>query len=69
MRKETSLYKLLTPKELAVLAFKYCADHDAAEAERVCASVPRSTYITTDMQYRVHLENISTVVLLWGMEY
>lgn len=64
-----NLYKSMTPKELANIAFSYITDRDETALNRVLENVPRRTYSLPDAEYLRKLERISTTAMYWGMMF
>ena len=64
-----NLYKNMTPKELASLAFSHIAHTDEKALNEIILHVPRYTYHIPDAVYRHHLERISITAMYWGMTF
>ena len=64
-----NLYKSMTPKELANIAFSCISGRDETALNRVLENVPRRTYSLPDAEYLHKLERISTTAMYWGMMF
>jgi len=65
----SKLYKHMTSKELAALAFANLINQDPLEEARITDAVPRRTYHTLDYAFREHLTNIFDVACCWSIQY
>ena len=65
----TKLYAELTNKERAAISFRYMAEGNEMEFDRILASVPRFTYRCHDFEYRAWLEAFFNVWHIWAIEH
>jgi len=65
----SKLYKHMTSKELAALAFANLANNDPLEEARISDAVPRHTYICLDATFRQHLDSIFNMACCWSIQY
>ena len=65
----SKLYKHMTSKELAALAFANLANNDPLEEARISDAVPRHTYICLDATFRQHLDGIFNMACCWSIQY
>ena len=65
----SKLYKHMSSKELALLAFANLANNDPLEEARIADAVPRHTYICLDYEFRQHLDNVLNMALCWSVQY
>lgn len=65
----SKLYKHMTSKELAALAFANLANNDPLEEARISDAVPRHTYICLDATFRQHLDCIFNMACCWSIQY
>jgi hypothetical protein len=65
----TKLYAELTNKERAAISFRYMAEGNEIEVDRIVASVPRFTYRCPDYEYRAWLYAFFSVWSIGAMEH
>ncbi|MHB8391724.1 MAG: hypothetical protein ACYDBH_19455 [Acidobacteriaceae bacterium] len=68
----SKLYAVMTPKELAVLAFNHIGATDNSEVTRIERAVPRRTYQIADHEFRLwsfSIGSLSQVFGLWHWQY
>jgi hypothetical protein len=65
----SKLYKHMTSKELAALAFANLTNNDPLEEARISDAVPRHTYICLDATFRQHLDSIFNMACCWSIQY
>jgi len=65
----SKLYKHMTSKELAALAFANLANNDPLEEARISDAVSRHTYICLDATFRQHLDSIFNMACCWSIQY
>lgn len=65
----SKLYKHMSSKELALLAFANLANNDELEQARLADAVPRHTYRCFDAAFTQHLDNVLNMALCWSIQY
>ena len=65
----SKLYKHMSSKELALLAFANLANRDELEQARIIDAVPRHTYSCLDATFRQHLDSIFNMACCWSNQY
>lgn len=65
----SKLYKHMSSKELALLAFANLANNDELEQARLADAVPRHTYSCFDAAFTQYLDNVLNMALCWSIQY
>ena len=63
------MYRLLTNKERAALAFRYMADANELEIERVAAAVPWKSYEGPDIEFKNWINGFFALANYWGLTH
>lgn len=68
-KRASKLYKQLTPKQSAILAFNHLAQGNVDELTKVCDAVAQERYISINLEHRGWLEGFNSAALQWGNEF
>jgi hypothetical protein len=65
----SKLYKHMSSKELALLAFANLANRDELEQARIIDAVPRHTYSCLDATFSEYLDRVFNMACCWSIQY
>jgi hypothetical protein len=69
MSKLERIYRNLTNKQLAVLAFNHVLRGDEVEVEKIASAAPRKSYSCPDAEYTSTLDTFFQIAQIWSVDY